>query len=80
MERGVILTTDDEVGLAHLPTQIGNSPAVGRIEIGGAVTLVALETEHIRRVLASSPSLEEAAQTLGIDPSTLYRKRKRLGL
>jgi transcriptional regulator of acetoin/glycerol metabolism len=32
-----------------------------------------LEAEHIRRVLAASP-------TLGIDPSTLYRKRKRYGL
>jgi transcriptional regulator of acetoin/glycerol metabolism len=30
--------------------------------------------------LADSPSLEEAAATLGIDPSTLYRKRKRYGL
>jgi NtrC-family two-component system response regulator AlgB len=80
IERGVILTTDEEVGMSHLPVQIGNPPAGGRIEIGGMVTLEALENEHIRRVLAASPSLEDAAETLGIDPSTLYRKRKKLGL
>ncbi len=51
-----------------------------RVEVGGAVTLDALEAEHIRRVLAASASLDEAAATLGIDPSTLYRKRKRYGL
>jgi NtrC-family two-component system response regulator AlgB len=80
IERGVILTTDDEVGLSHLPVQVGNPPAGGRIEIGGMVTLEELENEHIRRVLAGSPSLEDAAETLGIDPSTLYRKRKKLGI
>jgi NtrC-family two-component system response regulator AlgB len=79
IERGVILATDDEVGLSHLPVQVGNTPA-GRVEVGGPVTLEALENEHIRRVLASSPSLEDAAETLGIDTSTLYRKRKKLGL
>jgi two-component system, NtrC family, response regulator AlgB len=80
IERGVILTTDEEVGLSHLPARIGNRPATDRIELGSAVPLEAIEAEHLRRVLASSPSLEDAAHTLGIDPSTLYRKRKRLGL
>lgn len=80
IERGVILTTDDEVGLAHLPSQVGSRPAPGPIQVGGAVTLEVLEAEHVRRVLAASASLEDAAQTLGIDPSTLYRKRKKLGL
>lgn len=80
IERGVILTTDEEVGLSHLPARIGSRPATDRVELGGAVTLEAIEAEHLRRVLASSPSLEDAAHTLGIDPSTLYRKRKRLGL
>jgi NtrC-family two-component system response regulator AlgB len=79
VERGVILTTDDKVGLAQLPSQVG-SPPPRRVELGGAVTLEVLEAEHIRRVLGSTPSLDEAAATLGIDPSTLYRKRKRYGL
>jgi NtrC-family two-component system response regulator AlgB len=79
VERGVILTRGPEVDLVHLPVQVG-SPPPPRVEIGGAVTLDELEAEHIRRVLAAASSLEEAAQTLGIDPSTLYRKRRRYGL
>ena len=50
------------------------------IHVGARVTLDELETEHIRRVLAQAASMEEAAQILGIDPATLYRKRKRNGL
>jgi NtrC-family two-component system response regulator AlgB len=78
VERGVILATGPEVGLTDLPAQLAGPPG-RRVELGGAVTLDELEAEHIRRVLAACPSLEEAAQTLGIDPSTLYRKRKKLG-
>jgi NtrC-family two-component system response regulator AlgB len=79
IERAVILTRSDEIGLADLPAQLGR-PAAKRVEVGGAATLDELEAEHIRRVLAAAPSLEAAAETLGIDPSTLYRKRKRYGL
>jgi NtrC-family two-component system response regulator AlgB len=50
---------------------------MGVTEIGGTVTLEQLEAEHIRRVLANTATMEEAAAILGIDPSTLYRKRKR---
>jgi NtrC-family two-component system response regulator AlgB len=76
VERGVILAADGAVGLEHLPGQITTATAT-RVELGGAVTLDELEAEHIRRVVASAPSLDEAARTLGIDPSTLYRKRKK---
>ena len=79
IERGVILASGDALDRVHLPGQVGNPPPA-RVEVGGAVTLDALEAEHIRRILAASVSLEEAAATLGIDPSTLYRKRKRYGL
>ena len=80
IERGVILASDEEVGLADLPAQVGASPPPSAMEIGGAVTLEQLEAEHIRRVLATTPTIEQTAITLGIDPSTLYRKRKRYGL
>ena len=79
IERGVILTRSEEIGLADLPAQIGRT-ANKRVEVGGQVTLDELEAEHIRRILAGAASLDEAATTLGIDPSTLYRKRKRYGL
>jgi NtrC-family two-component system response regulator AlgB len=79
VERGVILSAGREIDLPHLPAMVGVVSSA-HVEIGGAITLDALEAEHIRRVLAAVPSLDEAAVVLGIDPSTLYRKRKRFGL
>ncbi len=80
IERGVILAAGPEVGLAELPAQVGAALPPSAMEVGGAVTLEQLEEEHIRRVLATTPTMEQAAVILGIDPSTLYRKRKRYGL
>ena len=42
--------------------------------------LEALEKAHIAGVLSTSDTLEQAARILGIDASTLYRKRKQYGL
>jgi transcriptional regulator with XRE-family HTH domain len=50
------------------------------VAVGAAVTLEQLETKHIRSILLCTSSLEEAAAVLGIDSSTLYRKRKRYGV
>lgn len=80
IERGVILALGSEIGLTELPAQIGATMPPVVMEVGGAVTLEQLEAEHIRRLLARIPALDDAATTLGIDPSTLYRKRKRYGL
>lgn len=80
IERGVILATGTEVGLADLPAQIGTPISETTLEVGSAVTIDQLEAEHIRQVLANTPTIEQAAATLGIDPSTLYRKRRRHGL
>jgi NtrC-family two-component system response regulator AlgB len=80
IERGVILARAPEVGLSDLPAQIGASSPPGMIEVGGTATLDQLEAEHIRRILANTATMDEAATILGIDPSTLYRKRKRHGL
>jgi NtrC-family two-component system response regulator AlgB len=80
VERGVILTTGPEVSQTDLPAQVGLPPPRSAVEVGGAVTLEQLEAGHLRRVLAATPRLEDVATILGIDPSTLYRKRKRYGL
>ena len=40
-------------------------------------SLEEVERDHIIRVLADSLTLEDAAETLGVDVSTLWRKRKR---
>jgi two-component system, NtrC family, response regulator AlgB len=78
VERAALLAAGGEIGVAHLSPAIGATTAT-RFVAGGPVTLEALEAEHIRRVLAVTPSLPEAAAALGIDQSTLYRKRKRYG-
>jgi len=80
IERGVILSSESVVGLTELPAQVGATLPPSAMDIGGSVTLDQLEAEHIRRILAHTPTLDEAAAVLGIDPSTLYRKRKRYEL
>jgi two-component system, NtrC family, response regulator AlgB len=40
-------------------------------------SLAEIEKTHINEVLLHTESLEEAAQILGIDPTTLWRKRKK---
>lgn len=44
------------------------------------VSLEELEKQHIQQVLATATTLEEAASILGINLSTLWRKRRRYGL
>jgi NtrC-family two-component system response regulator AlgB len=48
--------------------------------IGDRVPLSTIEELHIRRVLASTSSLQEAADVLGIDQATLWRRRKTYGI
>ena len=48
------------------------------MRLGGAHSLADIEAAHIRAVISKSATLDEAARTLGIEPSTLWRKRKRL--
>ena len=47
---------------------------------GTTVPLEAIEEQHIRRVLAATKSLDEAAKVLGIDTVTLWRRRKKYGI
>lgn len=59
----------------------GNGEAPNNaVRVGAAMSLEELEKAHIAAVLASSNTLDMAAKTLGIDTSTLYRKRKQYNL
>lgn len=48
------------------------------IRLGDQVSLRTVAEAHIREVIAQSPTLDQAAQILGINKSTLYRKRQRM--
>ncbi|HET6345303.1 MAG TPA: sigma-54 dependent transcriptional regulator [Myxococcota bacterium] len=76
IERAVILSPSSLLGPEAFPIAIGGH-ANPRPQVGGRCTLEALEREHILRVLLHTRSQEEAAQVLGIDVSTLWRKRKK---
>ena len=76
IERAVILTPGDKVDENDFPDTLRGTPASGAV-IGNRVSLEELEREHILRVIEIANSMDEAAQILGIDPATLYRKRKR---
>ena len=80
IERAVILSEGDVVGDEHLSlgAPAGEDPALPAV--GAPVSLELLERRHIEAVLAGSHTLDAAARTLGIDSSTLYRKRKAYGL
>jgi NtrC-family two-component system response regulator AlgB len=75
VERAAILCRTDLVGIEFLPA--GLQPAESAPKVGDRVSLDKVEEQHIRRVLASARSLQEAADILGIDQATLWRRRKK---
>lgn len=77
IERVVILCPSRIIEPEYLPERMVFSEGSGSVRIGGDHTLEEIEKEHIRTVLTRSASLEDAARVLGIDASTLWRKRKR---
>ena len=78
VERAAILCQTDKVGIECLPENLLPSDSGARP--GDRVSLEKIEEEHIRRVLATTKSLQEAADILGIDQATLWRRRKKYGI
>ena len=78
IERAVILGSGERTGKADLPGNI--TPTAGTPAIGDMVPLSTIEELHIRKVMANTSSLQEAADVLGIDQATLWRRRKTYGL
>jgi NtrC-family two-component system response regulator AlgB len=79
IERAAILAESaPTVTLRHLPRGIGATRfAPARHAL---TSLEEMERRYIARVLAETQSLEKAAETLGIHPTTLWRKRRRYHL
>ncbi|MCO2226745.1 sigma-54-dependent Fis family transcriptional regulator [Pseudomonas aeruginosa] len=79
IERASIICNQELVDVDHLGFSTAQS-ASSAPRIGESLSLEDLEKAHITAVMASSATLDQAAKTLGIDASTLYRKRKQYGL
>jgi NtrC-family two-component system response regulator AlgB len=78
VERAAILCPADIIDIEHLPASI--APRKQPAQLGDHVSLEVIEENHIRRVIASTKSLQEAADILGIDQASLWRKRKQFGI
>ena len=79
VERAVMLWPAPVIEPSAFPERIAGCAPRSR-GVGENCTLEELEREHVLRVLSRTPTLEEAAQVLGIDASTLWRKRKKFGV
>ena len=76
IERAVILWPADVISREAFPDRVASLFPV-RPFVGGDFSLDDIEREHILRVTGRTGTLEEAAEILKIDTSTLWRKRKR---
>ena len=85
IERAVIMARQEKLIPVDFPSEMqenkpGTDGVNNSVQVGSLVSLEKLEEIHLRKVLGRTPSLMEAAQVLGIDQATLYRKRKKIGL
>jgi len=76
IQRAVLLAQSGLIEAHHLPEEMRSL-----VESDNQVlTLEELEKHHIRHILARAKDYDEAARLLGIDPATLWRKRKKFKL
>jgi len=86
IERAVIMVKGNKINLEDLPAELRGQTAPAAkgngapLEVGSLVSMEKLEEAHLRKVLERTSNLAEAAEVLGIDQATLYRKRKKIGL
>jgi DNA-binding NtrC family response regulator len=83
LERAAILTTGNEITLAAFPERVTQRKAEPLVSSRTPTnpTLEAVERAYILWVLQSEGgNKSRAAEVLGIDPSTLYRKLSRYGV
>jgi len=80
LERAALLANGDSLTPDLLPEEVRVSSRSLVPLQDGDESLEAAERRHIAAVMARHPTLDTAAKALGVDPSTLYRKRERFGL
>ncbi|HEX8961922.1 MAG TPA: helix-turn-helix domain-containing protein, partial [Rhodocyclaceae bacterium] len=77
IERGAAVTASDTIEAAHLPAGLSEMVSVRRREEGRLPTLEEQEMDYIQRVLREvGGNQSAAAQVLGINRSSLWRKLK----
>ena len=77
VERAVILGRTPLSDVDPFEVLGESSAPPSAVRVGAPVRIEALERLHIERVLEFTETQEAAARILGIDPATLYRKRKK---
>ena len=80
LEHAATIATTDTITFGDLPEPIKNPASCKSMRIARGTRLEDFERDHIVRVLAESPTLEKAADTLGINVTTLWRKRRHYGI
>ena len=78
VERATILSKANTIGLELLPDTVSRAREKSARSFGQS--LLEVEENHIRQILAETRTLQEAADVLGIDQATLWRKRKQYGI
>jgi transcriptional regulator with PAS, ATPase and Fis domain len=76
IRRAIVLSKKGTIQLSDLPDEVRSSLETP----SSTLSLEEVEKIHIKKVLQHARDFEEAASLLGIDPATLWRKRKKFGL
>ena len=79
IERATVLSQGEVITPECLPDALFQ-PSSATTPASSSSNLEEVERDHIMRVLAESPTLQDAAENLGINATTLWRKRKRYKL
>jgi two-component system response regulator HydG len=83
LERAAVVSSDGTIDVDALPERVRQRPEVRVVDAAPPPnpTMEVIERAYIRWVLeAEGGNKTKAAEVLGIDPSTLYRKLNRYGL
>lgn len=80
LERAFLIAAGREIAPAHLPEELRRSENPVEQAMHQHLSLEELEKRYISYLLAEVHDLDKVANILRIDPTTLWRKRKRYGL
>ena len=80
LKRASDLASSDTITVDDLPDSVRHGGSAICLPSARATRLKDFEREHILRALANSRTLGQAAATLGINVTTLWRKRRQYGI